>query len=133
MPESHPTSASSSAPTPASRAPRDLRVGVNDVVRFVLELFAFFTFGFWGFVAWPLPWNIVLGIVTPLFAILVWALFRSPKAVFHIDAFGKALVEIVVMGAAAFAWLMLGQPIIALVFGVVAVVSGVIAGRKELA
>ncbi len=120
----------SSAPR-APRAPRDVKVGVNDVVRFVLELFAFFTFGFWGFVAWPLPWNIVLGIVTPLFAVLIWALFLSPRAVIRLDAFGRALVEIVVMGGAALAWLMLEQPLIALVFGVVAVVSGVIAGRKE--
>ncbi|WP_368497250.1 YrdB family protein [Herbiconiux sp. A18JL235] len=113
------------------RAPRDVTIGVNDVVRFVLELFAFFTFGFWGFVAWPLPWNIALGIATPLFAVLIWALFLSPKAVIRLDAFGRGLVEIVVMGGAALAWLMLGQPIVALVFGVVAVVSGVIAGRKE--
>jgi hypothetical protein len=107
------------------------RFDVNDVIRFVVELFAFFTFAFWGFVAWPFPWNIAFGIVTPLFAIVVWALFRSPKAVFHIDAFGKALVEIVIMGSAALAWLMLGQPVIALVFGLVAVISGVIAGRRE--
>ncbi|WPO87348.1 YrdB family protein [Herbiconiux sp. KACC 21604] len=118
-------------PSGAPRAPRDVKVGVNDVVRFVLELFAFFTFGFWGFVAWPLPWNIVLGIVTPLFAVLIWALFLSPRAVIRLDAFGRALVEIVVMGGAALAWLMLEQSLIALVFGVVAVVSGVIAGRKE--
>ncbi|MDO9397545.1 MAG: YrdB family protein [Herbiconiux sp.] len=108
------------------------RLTVNDYVRFVVELFAFFTFAFWGFVAWPFPWNIAFGIATPLFAIVVWALFRSPKAVFHIDAFGKALVEIVIMGSAALAWLMLGQPLIALVFGLVAVTSGVIAGRREL-
>jgi len=110
---------------------RDIRFGFNDVLRFVLELFTFFTFAWWGFVAWPFPWNIAFGIATPLFAIVVWALFRSPRAVFHIDAFGKALVEIVVMGSAALAWLTLGQPIIAVVFGVLAVVSGVIAGRKE--
>jgi hypothetical protein len=103
------------------------------VVRFVLELFAFFTLGFWGFVAWPGPWlNIVLCIATPLFAILVWALFRSPRAVVGLDAFGKALIEILIMGSAALAWLMLGQPIIAAVFGVIAVASGVISGRKEL-
>jgi hypothetical protein len=110
---------------------RPTRFSINDLVRFVVELFAFFTFAFWGFVAWPFPWNIAFGIATPLFAIVVWALFRSPKAVFHIDAFGKALVEIVIMGSAALAWLMLGQPLVALGFGLVAVVSGVIAGRRE--
>lgn len=107
-------------------------IRVNDVVRLLVELFAFFTFGFWGFVAWPFPWNIAFGIATPLFAVLVWALFRSPKAVVRLDAFGKALVEIAVMGAAALVWLTLGQWIIAIVFGVVATVSGVIAGRRDL-
>ncbi|CAD6003964.1 YrdB family protein [Agreia sp. COWG] len=108
-------------------------IGINDVVRFVLELFAFVTLGIWGFLAWPGPWlNIVLGIAAPVFAILVWALFRSPKAVVRLDAFGKALIEILIMGSAALAWLMLGQPVIAVVFGVVAAVSGVLAGRREL-
>ncbi|MGA1837513.1 YrdB family protein [Herbiconiux sp. 11R-BC] len=111
--------------------PRDIRLGFNDVLRFVIELFTFFTFGFWGFVAWPFPWNIAFGVATPVFAMVIWALFRSPKAVFHFDSFGKALVEIVVIGSAALAWIMLGQPLIALVFGLVAVVSGVIQGRKE--
>ena len=110
---------------------RSARFDLNDALRFVVELFTFFTFGFWGFVAWPFPWNVAFGIGAPLFAIVVWALFRSPRAVFRIDAFGKALVEIVIMGSAALAWLMLGQPVIALVFGLVAVISGVIAGRKE--
>jgi hypothetical protein len=114
--------------TPASPA-----VGPNDVLRFVLELFAFVSLGIWGFLAWPLPWpGILVGILAPAFAILVWALFRSPKAVFRLDPFGKAIVEIFVFGAAALAWWDLGQPIVAGVFAVVATVSGVLSGRKEL-
>jgi hypothetical protein len=74
-----------------------------------------------------------VGIGAPVLAILLWALFRSPKAVLHVDAFVKALVEIIVMGSAAFAWWSLGQPIVALVFAVVATVSGVINGRREFA
>ncbi len=109
------------------------RLGIADVIRFVLELFAFVTLGIWGFVAWPGPWlNVVLGIGTPLFAILLWALFCSPRAVVQLDAFGKALIEILIMGSAALAWLMLGQPILAVVFGVAAAISGVISGRREL-
>lgn len=110
-----------------------VKVGVNDVIRFVLELFAIVSLGIWGFVAWPLPWNILVGIGAPVIAILLWALFRSPKAVLHVDAFVKAIVEIAVMGSAAFAWWNLGQPVVALVFAVVATVSGVLNGRRELA
>lgn len=103
----------------------------NDILRFVLELFAVVSLGIWGFVAWPLPWNIVIGIAAPAFAIVLWALFRSPKAVLHVDAFVKAIVEVAVMGSAAFAWWSLGQPIVAVVFAVIATASGLINGLRE--
>lgn len=111
----------------------DVKIGPNDILRLVLELFAFVSLGIWGFATWPVPVNIVFGIVAPALAILLWALFRSPKAVIHLDPFGRALVEIVVFGSAAFAWWNIGAPLVGVVFGVVAVVSGVIAGRKEYA
>lgn len=114
-------------------APAQPKISANDILRFVLELFTFVSLGLWGFLAWPLPWpGILIGIGAPVLAILAWALFRSPKAVFHLDPFGKAVIEICVMGAAAFAWWDLGQPIVAVVFAVIAAISGLIAGRKEL-
>jgi hypothetical protein len=36
------------------------------------------------------------------------------------------------MGSAAIAWLTMGQPIVATAFGVTAVASGVIAGRRQI-
>ncbi|MDQ2699100.1 MAG: YrdB family protein [Actinomycetota bacterium] len=110
-----------------------LKIGPNDILRFFLELFAFVSLGIWGFLAFPLPWpGVLIGIGAPLLAILVWALFVSPKAVFRIDVFGKALVEIAVFSAAAIGWWMLGQPVVAIVFAVVAAVSGILNGRKQL-
>jgi hypothetical protein len=114
--------------------PPQPKIGPNELLRFVLELFAFVTLGIWGFVAFPLPWpGVLVGLAAPAFAILLWALFVSPKAVFRVDQFGKALVEIAVFSAAAFAWWMLGQPVVAVVFAVVAAVSGILHGRKQLA
>ena len=110
------------------------KIGPNDILRFFLELFAFVSLGVWGFLAFPLPWpGVLVGIGAPLLAILAWALFVSPKAVVRIDAFGKAIVEIAVFSAAAIGWWTLGQPVVAVVFAVVAAVSGIINGRKELA
>ena len=122
----------STAPeTPQQAQPK---IGPNDVLRFFLELFAFVSLGIWGFMAFPLPWpGVLIGIGAPLVAIVAWALFMSPKAVFRIDPFGKALVEIAIFSAAAIGWWMLGQPVVAVVFAVVAAVSGIINGRKELA
>ncbi|MDH6237927.1 YrdB family protein [Cryobacterium sp. CG_9.6] len=117
-----------------SDSPAQPTAGPNDILRLVLELFAFVTLGIWGFVAWPLPWpGVLIGIGAPAFAILLWALFRSPKAVFKLDPFGKAFIEICVFGAAAITWWDLGQPIITVVFAILATISGVISGRKELA
>ncbi|WP_437383692.1 YrdB family protein [Plantibacter flavus] len=114
------------------RTPDDVKIGPNDILRFFLELFAFFSLGFWGVVSFPFPWNVVVGIAAPLAAIVLWALFRSPRAVFRIDLYGRTVVELVIFGAAALAWWNLGQPVIAGVFAIIAVVSGVINGRKEI-
>ncbi|PPG54986.1 4-amino-4-deoxy-L-arabinose transferase [Rathayibacter sp. AY2B7] len=116
----------------ADTAGTDIRIGPNAILRFLLELVALATFALWGFASWDLPWNIVLGIGAPVVAALIWALFLSPRAVLAIDVYGRSLIELLVMGAAALAWLHLGQPVVAIVFGVLAVVSGVIAGRRSL-
>ena len=109
-------------------------LGINDVLRFALELFAILSLGFWGYLAWPFPWpGIAFMIGTPLFAIVVWALFRSPRAFIPVDIVGRGIVEIAVMGSAAIAWAMLGFPLVAIVFGVIALVSGIINLRKEAA
>ncbi|MFC6356974.1 YrdB family protein [Luethyella okanaganae] len=114
-------------------APAQPKIGANDILRFLLEIFAVVSLGIWGFTAWPLPWpGVLIGIVTPGIAIVLWGLFRSPKAVFRLDAFGKAIVEILVMGTAAFAWWGMGQPVVAVVFALVATTSGIVNGRKEL-
>lgn len=111
---------------------RKLSLEPNDVLRFCLELFAFFTLGYWGYLAWPFPWPGVLFMIgAPLFAIIVWALFRSPKALFPVDIVGRGIIEIAIMGSAAIAWAMLGYPIVAIVFAAVALISGIINLRKE--
>ena len=110
------------------------RLSPNDILRFVLELFALFTLGYWGYLAWPFPWPGALFMMgTPLFAIIVWGLFRSPKAWVPVDIVGRGIVEIAVMGSATIAWAMLGNPIISAVFGVLALVSGIINLRTESA
>jgi hypothetical protein len=111
-----------------------VRRAPNDVLRVALELFALFSLGFWGYLAWPFPWPGVLFMVgAPTFAAAVWALFRSPRAVFPLDIVGRSLVEIFVMGAAVAVWFMLGYPVVGAIFGIVSTVSGVLAGRAEIA
>ncbi len=104
-----------------------------DLLAFLVELFAFATLAIWGFAAWPFPWNIVVGIAAPVIAILLWALFCSPRAVFVLHPFVRALVELLVYASATIAWWTMGHVWIGLVYGVIAVTVGVIAGRRRLA
>lgn len=101
-------------------------------MRLLLEIFALFSLGYWGYLAWPFPLPALLFMVgAPLFAALVWGLFRSPRAVFALDATGRAIIEIFVMGAAVATWFMLSYPVIGTVFAGTAIISGVIHGRSE--
>ncbi|MFJ6653077.1 YrdB family protein [Microbacterium sp. NPDC091313] len=126
------------ADSPRVRAEAPLQPGMRpalsgvDVLAFVCELFAFATLALWGFVSWTFPWNLVFGIGAPVAAILVWALFVSPRAVLRVHPFVRAIVELLVYASATVAWWSMGQPWIGLGFAVVAVAVGVVAGRRRL-
>ena len=57
--------------------------------------------------------------------------FRSPKARIPLEPVGASIVEIAVMGSAVAAWAVLDQPIVAIVFGLIALVSGILNLRTE--
>lgn len=120
-------------PSPAAPAGTRPPLHPLDLLAFACELFALATLAIWGFTAWPLPWNIVAGIGAPLVAILVWALFVSPRAVVRVHPFVRAFVELAVYASATIAWWSMGHAWIGLVFGVIAVTTGLIAGRRRLA
>jgi hypothetical protein len=125
--------------TPRVRAKAPLEPGTReplsavDVLAFVCEIFAFVTLAIWGFALWPFPWNIVVGVGAPVAAILVWALFVSPRAVLAVHPFVRAVVELLVYVSATLAWWSLGLTWVGLIFAVVAVTAGVLAGRRRFA
>ncbi|WP_396656593.1 YrdB family protein [Microbacterium sp.] len=132
MPESSPVEPTPPpAPQPLPERPGPVTL-VLYTVRFLVELFAFFTFAWWGFTSWPFAWNILAGVAAPAVAILVWALFVSPRAVIRVHPFVRAAVELIVFAAATVAWWTMGQVWIGLVFALFAVGSGVLVGRRRL-
>jgi hypothetical protein len=104
-----------------------------EVLAFVCEIVAFAVLAVWGFAVWPFPWNIAVGIATPAAAILLWALFVSPRAVFAMHPFVRAIVELLVYGAATAAFWAMGLTWVGLAYAVVAVTAGAIAGRRRFA
>ena len=97
------------------------------------ELFAFATLAIWGFAIWPFPWNIVAGIGAPVLAILVWALFVSPRAVLAVHPFVRGAGRAARLRVGHDRLVEHGAPWVGLGFGVVAVTVGVIAGRRRFA
>ncbi|MDR6868047.1 membrane protein YdbS with pleckstrin-like domain [Microbacterium resistens] len=106
------------------------RATALDIVRVVVLLVAMSSLVLWGLVAWAMPWNIITAIGAPLIVLLVWALFLSPRPVLAVHPFVRALVELVIYAGVTIAWWSLGQTWIGLGFAVVAVATGLVAGRR---
>lgn len=119
------------APAESGRRTR-ASLSVIEILAFVCELFAFASLATWGALAWPFPWNIGVAILAPLVAVLIWALFVSPRAVLAVHPFVRAVAELLVYAAATLAWWSLGLTWVGIGFAVIAVVVGVLAGRRRL-
>lgn len=118
------------APAPAPGNPRRTG-GVVDLVRLIVTLAAVVSVATWGFLAFDIPWNIIVGIAAPLITVLVWALFVSPRPVVRTHVFAQAAIELLVYASATAAWWSLGQPWIGLAFGVVAISVGLTSGLRR--
>lgn len=83
----------------------------------------------WSFLAWQLPLpGLPVGIAVTLFAVVLWALFLSPKPVLAVDSFVRSLIELLLVASAVAAALTLGIPWwIAAIFGLGGAVLGFLA------
>lgn len=117
------------APVPGVQRPA---VSVLDIVRAVVLLVAVASLALWGFASWDLPWNIVIGVGVPVVVVLLWALFLSPRPVLRVHPFLRAVVELFIYVGVTIAWWSMGQALIGTAFALVAVVAGVLSGRRAL-
>ena len=131
-PAASPTGGDGSA---ASDLPAGTRrpLSAVEILAFLCEIVAFVVLAVWGFALWDFPWNIVVGIGAPVAAILLWALFVSPRAVFAVHPFVRAIVELLVYASATAALWAMGLTWVGVVYAVVAITVGAIAGRRRFA
>lgn len=104
-----------------------------DIVRVVVLIAAVASLALWGFTSFGLPFALLPGIGAPLLALTLWALFLSPRPVLRTHPFVRAIVELALYATVTMAWWAMGQPWIGLGFALVAVVAGLVAGRRALA
>ena len=100
----------------------------NLALAFFLELGVLAALGFWGFqTGQGTIARIALGIGAPVVAVVVWALFGSPQATWHLDGIFRLLLEVVFFGSAAVALFAAGQHVLGVVFALLFVLNTALA------
>ncbi len=96
----------------------------NLALAFFLELGVLASLGYWGFhTGSGVIAKIVLGIGLPALAIVVWGLFGSPQATWHLDGIWRLILQIVFFGSAAVALYVAGQRVWGVVFALLFVIN----------
>ncbi|MFB9369181.1 YrdB family protein [Kitasatospora sp. NPDC001664] len=109
------------------KLPVPLRL-VNETVAFLLELAALALLGWWGWHVAPGPVaGVLLAVLLPGAAAVLWGMFAAPKARIALPVAGVLAVKAVVFGAAAAAYYAVGAASCATAFAVMVVVNTALA------
>jgi hypothetical protein len=100
---------------------------INLGVTFLLELCMLAALAYWGFqTSENLPVRIVLGIGAPVLAVVIWGRFLAPRSTIRLTGLAYLALKFILFGLAALALAAAGQPTLALIFVVVAVINQVL-------
>lgn len=93
-------------------------------LRLLVELGALVAVGYWGFhTGGAIATKIGLGLGAPLLLAVVWGVVMAPTSSRRAPEPWYTVLEIIIFGLASVALVFAGQPILALVFGVVAAIN----------
>jgi Protein of unknown function (DUF2568) len=99
----------------------------NLALAFLLELGVLAALGFWGFhTGSGVLAKIGLGIGLPALAVVVWALFGSPQATWHLNGIWRLMLQIVFFGSAAVALYAASQHVLGVVFALLFVINTIL-------
>lgn len=102
-------------------------LSANLALRFILELCALASLGYWGFQATgTILKKIVLGIGTPLLIAIIWAMLGSPGALVKLSPHFHLLLEIIVFGLPAIALYGTGKYGLALTYVLLVVINRIL-------
>ncbi|MCM3236553.1 YrdB family protein [Heyndrickxia oleronia] len=95
---------------------------INLALRFILEICALVSLGYWGFhLDMGYIFKILIGISSPLLMAIIWGTFVSPKAPIPVRGIKRVLLEIIIFGFATLALCSAGHPFLAMFFAVLVV------------
>jgi hypothetical protein len=100
----------------------------NEAIALLLELVMLVALGWWGAKSGPnLALSVVLAVLAPLLAAIVWAVFAAPKAKIRLPMAGVLAVKALAFGSGGAAMYALGWHLPAGIFVAVAFVNTVLA------
>ncbi|MGH2514315.1 MAG: YrdB family protein [Ktedonobacterales bacterium] len=98
--------------------------GANAALAFFLELGVLAALGYWGFhTGQGTIARFGIGIGAPVVAVVVWGLFGSPQATWHLQDPWRLILYVVFFGSAAVALFVAGQRVLGGVFALLFVVN----------
>ena len=92
-------------------------------LKFLLELAAIAAFAYWGASIGGGAISVVLAIVAPALAVVLWATFAAPKSHRRLQRAARVPFELFVFVLAALALLAATSPVIAAVFALVVMIN----------
>jgi Protein of unknown function (DUF2568) len=95
----------------------------NLLLKFLLELAAFAAFAYWGGTVGSGAVSVVLAIAAPAVAIVLWAVFATPRSDHRLSTAARIPFELAIFGLAVVALLAAGAPVAAIVLAVLVVVN----------
>jgi hypothetical protein len=99
---------------------------LNAFLRFALEVTAIVVLAIWGWHKGSGIWAAALVIGLPLAAAGIWWAFVAPRAPWFLPLWGRLAVELLIFGAATFALIDLGNPVLAVNFAVLAIANSLL-------
>src|SRR3954447_7264105 len=98
----------------------------NLALKFLLELGAVAAFAYWGATAAAGTFSVVLAIMAPGVAVVLWSVFAAPKSGRRLRRALRVPFELGVFGLAVVALFAAGQPVPAIAFGMLAAINAVL-------
>jgi len=112
-------------------------IGANDLLRFILELWALVAFGYWGLNQSLGLFNYVLMVLLPILVAVFWGIFavpndpsRSGGAPVPVPGTLRLLLEFLILGLAFGAMYVEGLVYLSLTFGVLVIVHYILSRER---
>ena len=112
-------------------------IGANDVLRFILELWALVVFGYWGLNQSLGLLNYALMLILPIIAAVVWGTFtvpndpsRSGGAPVPVPGAIRLLIEFLILGTAFWIMYTMSLVLLGLVFGFLVIIHYILAHKR---